>query len=125
MFNKNSLTTLLIDWGHYINRPHFELGAVDSVFEKDAFAMGGRIDQTKMNETLGLNNVDFDIDPAMERLTAIIDRLPPGSKKVIYNVYAEQCHGEQSLPLPCRNSEPTATTRLPDALDMLLSRLKP
>ncbi|WP_178861687.1 hypothetical protein [Thiomicrorhabdus cannonii] len=86
------LIELLRRWGYYINQQRLELGAVNSVFQSDAFTLGGRVDQCKMNESLGLTNEDctFNYSPELDRLTEIINNLPPPERQDIYRAYAEQ-----------------------------------
>lgn len=103
------LSELLKHWGYYINQQRFELGAVNSVFQSDAFELGGRVDQSKTNETLGLVHTECSLVPELERLTEIINRLPESARKPIYQAYAEQ------------STEPS--NQLGGALSLLISRI--
>jgi hypothetical protein len=90
MHYQAQLIELLTRWGYYVNQQRFELGAVGSAFESDSFTLGGRVDQSKMNESLGLAHADCHLIPELERLTEIINTLPTLDKQVIYRVFAEQ-----------------------------------
>lgn len=88
--NQGQLIELLTRWGYYVHQQRFELGAVNSVFQTDSFELGGRVDQSKMNETLGLTHTDCDLIPELERLTEIINSLTEPERQVIYGIFAEQ-----------------------------------
>lgn len=89
---RTQLIELLRRWGYYVNQQRFELGAVNSVFQSDAFELGGRVDQSKLNESLGLTHEDHANIPELDRLTDIINSLPAPDKYLIYRAFAEQCN---------------------------------